>query len=195
VPLSEKGVNGYESIYNGLKERLVAATKLLVAGDPKDETTFIGPMISEKEALRLESWITAAVDAGGKLLCGGARNGAMLDATLLEDVPKDQTICTHEAFGPVAVLGRFSNFDDALREVNNSDFGLQAGVFTRDLYKMQQAWDQLDVGGVVIGDVPSWRVDNMPYGGVKDSGLGREGVRFAMEYMTEIRNLVMRTPN
>jgi acyl-CoA reductase-like NAD-dependent aldehyde dehydrogenase len=166
-----------------------------IAGDPKDESTFIGPMISEKEAERLESWITSAVEAGGKLICGGSRSGAMLDATLLEDVPKDQAICTHEAFGPVAVLSRFASFDEALREVNESAFGLQAGIFTRDLYKMQAAWDQLNVGGVVIGDVPSWRVDTMPYGGVKDSGLGRDGVRFAMEDMTEIRNLVIRTPD
>ena len=118
----------------------------------------------------------------------------MLDATLLEGVPKNQTICTHEAFGPVAVLSRFRDFEAALAEVNDSTFGLQAGIFTRDLYKAHFAWDTLDVGGVVIGDVPSWRVDNMPYGGVKDSGLGREGVRFAMEDMTEIRNLVIRTP-
>ena len=118
----------------------------------------------------------------------------MLQATLLEDVPADQPICTQEAFGPVAVLSRFGSFDEALRKVNDSEFGLQAGIFTRDLYKMQKAWDELDVGGVVIGDVPSWRVDNMPYGGVKDSGLGREGIRFAMEDMTEIRNLVIRTP-
>jgi len=184
----------HEAIYDALKERLVAATRQLDAGDPKDESTFIGPMISEKEAQRLESWITSAVEAGGKLLCGGTRSGAMLEATLLEDIPKAQAICTEEAFGPVAVLSRFSSFDEALREVNDSEFGLQAGVFTRDLYRMQQAWDELDVGGVVIGDVPSWRVDNMPYGGVKDSGLGREGVRFAMEDMTEIRNLVIRTP-
>jgi acyl-CoA reductase-like NAD-dependent aldehyde dehydrogenase len=127
-------------------------------------------------------------------LCGGSRSGAMLDATLLENVPSDQDVCTQEAFGPVAILSKFSCFDAALREVNDSAFGLQAGVFTRDLYKMQQAWDELDVGGVVIGDVPSWRVDHMPYGGVKDSGLGREGIRFAMRDMTEIRNLVIRTP-
>jgi acyl-CoA reductase-like NAD-dependent aldehyde dehydrogenase len=118
----------------------------------------------------------------------------MLEATLLEDVPSDEKICAREAFGPVAVLSRFASFDQALAEVNDSVFGLQAGIFTRDLYKMQQAWDQLEVGGVVIGDVPSWRVDHMPYGGVKDSGLGREGIRFAMEDMSEIRNLVIRTP-
>lgn len=185
----------HESIYDELKNRLVAATQQLVAGDPKDESTFIGPMIAISEAERLESWIAEAVAAGGKVLCGGNRDGAMLEATLLDDVPKDQTLCTAEAFGPVAVLSRFSNFEEALREVNDSVFGLQVGVFTRDLYKMQRAWDELEVGGVVIGDVPSWRVDNMPYGGVKESGLGREGIRFAMEDMTEIRNLVIRTPH
>jgi acyl-CoA reductase-like NAD-dependent aldehyde dehydrogenase len=101
---------------------------------------------------------------------------------------------TQEAFGPVAILSSFSDFDEALKEVNNSDFGLQAGLFTRDIYKIQKAWDELDVGGVVIGDVPSWRVDHMPYGGVKDSGLGREGVRYAIEDMTELRLLVIRDP-
>jgi acyl-CoA reductase-like NAD-dependent aldehyde dehydrogenase len=151
-------------------------------------------MISEKEATRLHDWVIEAEKSGGKILCGGKRDGAMLNATLMENVPKDQTICTEEAFGPVAVLSPFKHFDDALAEVNDSMFGLQAGIFTRDIYKIQQAWDHLDVGGVVIGDVPSWRVDNMPYGGVKDSGLGREGIRFAIEDMTEIRNLVIRTP-
>ena len=185
----------HERIYDDLRDRLVSASGSLVAGDPKNDDTFIGPMISEKEAERLHGWIDQATSAGGTLLCGGGRTGAMLDATLLEDVPKDQSICTQEAFGPVAVLSRFSAFEDALAEVNDSTFGLQAGIFTRDLYKAQLAWDTLDVGGVVIGDVPSWRVDNMPYGGVKDSGLGREGIRFAMEDMTEIRNLVIRTPD
>jgi acyl-CoA reductase-like NAD-dependent aldehyde dehydrogenase len=177
-----------------LKAKLVAATSRLVTGDPKEEATFIGPMISEREAARLENWIGSAVAAGGKLLCGGGREGAILEATLLENVPSGQDICAQEAFGPVAVLSPFRNFEEALAEVNNSVFGLQAGVFTRDLYKMQQAWDTLEVGGVIIGDVPSWRVDNMPYGGVKESGLGREGIAFAMEDMTEIRNLVIRTP-
>ncbi|QDT69820.1 Succinate-semialdehyde dehydrogenase [NADP(+)] GabD [Planctomycetes bacterium MalM25] len=183
----------HEAIYDTLKEKLVAATKKLIAGDPKDEQTFIGPMISEKEATRLHGWVESAVAAGGKLLCGGQRDGAMLDATLLEDVPADQDVCTEEAFGPVAVLGKFASFDEALAQVNDSKFGLQAGIFTRDWYKIQQAWDTLEVGGVVIGDVPSWRVDNMPYGGVKDSGLGREGIRYAIADMTEERLLVIRT--
>src|SRR5439155_14639847 len=155
---------------------------------------FLGSMISEQEAQRLEAWIRSAVARGGRLLCGGGRRGAMLEATLLENVPADEDVCRKEAFGPVAVLSRFRDFDAALDQINDSAFGLQAGLFTRDLYKVQRAWDRLEVGGVLIGDVPSWRVDHMPYGGVKDSGQGREGVRFAMEEMTEIRLLVLRTP-
>ncbi len=184
----------HEAIYDELKTKLVAATKRLQSGDPHDEATFIGPLISEKEAGRLEEWIRSAVSAGGKVICGGERSGAILEATLLEDVPRDQPICAEEAFGPVAVLSRVSSFAEALAEVNDSVYGLQTGIFTRDLYHMLQAWEDLEVGGVLIGDVPSWRVDHMPYGGVKESGLGREGVRFAMEDMTEIRNLVIRTP-
>ncbi|WP_300353738.1 aldehyde dehydrogenase family protein [uncultured Alcanivorax sp.] len=182
----------HDAIYDELKARLVEKTAALKMGDPKDEDTFIGPVISEGEAKRLENWINEAVDAGATLLVGGKRNGAMLEATLLENAPKGTNIVEEEAFGPVAVISRFSDFDDALNTVNDSKFGLQAGIFTRDLYKAQKAWDELEVGGVVIGDVPSWRVDNMPYGGVKDSGLGREGIKFAMEDMTEIRNLVIR---
>src|SRR5690606_9462298 len=132
----------------------------------------------------LEQWIRSAVAAGARVLCGGRRDGVMLEATLLENVPQEQPLCAEEAFGPVAVLEQFSDFNAALDEVNNSRYGLQAGVFTRDVYKIQRAWDRLEVGGVIIGDVPSWRVDNMPYGGVKDSGLGREGVRYAIQDMT-----------
>jgi acyl-CoA reductase-like NAD-dependent aldehyde dehydrogenase len=182
----------HASIYDELKDRLVAKTKTLIAGDPREEATFVGPMIDVKEAARLESWIQAAVADGATLLVGGKREGAMLEATLLEGVGRKAALYAEEAFGPVAILSKFTDFKDALAEVNDSKFGLQTGVFTRDLYKMLEAWDHLDVGGVVIGDVPSYRVDNMPYGGVKDSGLGREGVRFAMEDMTEIRNLVIR---
>jgi acyl-CoA reductase-like NAD-dependent aldehyde dehydrogenase len=184
----------HDAIYDELKTRLVEKTAALKMGDPKDEDTFIGPVISEGEATRLENWINEAVDAGATLLVGGKRNGAMLEATLLENAPKGTNIVEEEAFGPVAVISRFSDFDDALNTVNDSKFGLQAGIFTRDLYKAQKAWDELEVGGVVIGDVPSWRVDNMPYGGVKDSGLGREGIRWAINDMTEERLLVIRTP-
>lgn len=190
--ISVQRIIAHAEIYEALKAGLVARTLELKSGDPKDENTFIGPMIAESEAVRLSRWIEEACAAGAKRLCGGARVGAMLEATLLEDVPPHAKICAEEAFGPVAVLSRFTDFDAAIAQVNDSRFGLQAGLFTRDFYKVQQAWDELDVGGVVIGDVPSYRVDNMPYGGVKDSGLGREGVVFAMEDMTEIRNLVIR---
>jgi acyl-CoA reductase-like NAD-dependent aldehyde dehydrogenase len=185
----------HASLYEAFRERLVAKTSSLRMGDPKDETTFIGPMISEKEAARLHGWIESAVEAGATLLCGGGREGAMLEATLLEGVSADEEVVCQEAFGPVAILSSFDDFDAALDQVNDSVFGLQAGVFTRDLYKAQAAWDRLEVGGVVIGDVPSWRVDHMPYGGVKESGLGREGVKFAIEDMTELRMMVIRTPS
>ncbi|WP_156255252.1 aldehyde dehydrogenase family protein [Sandarakinorhabdus oryzae] len=182
----------HDDVYDAFKARLVERTAKLIAGDPRDEATFIGPMIDVKEAARLDGWIQEAVASGATLLCGGQRDGAMLAATLLEDVSRSARLNTEEAFGPVAFFTRFKTFDEALDIVNDSKFGLQAGIFTRDLFHMLKAWDVLDVGGVVINDVPSYRVDNMPYGGVKDSGLGREGVRFAMEDMTEIRNLVIR---
>ena len=184
----------HESIYDALKERLVEATRALEMGDPKDPKTFVGPIISDKEACRIEAWIAEAQELGATLLCGGGREGNFIEATLLEGVPREAKAYREEVFGPVALLSPFSDFDAALDEVNDSAFGLQAGVFTRDLYKVNRAWDRLDVGGVVIGDAPSWRVDHMPYGGVKDSGLGREGIRYAIEDMTEIRLLVVRTP-
>ena len=164
----------------------------LVSGDPKARDTFIGPMISDKEASRLKGWIDAAVQGGARVLAGGGRNGAMLEATLLEKVDRQADLYAEEAFGPVVVLSKFSDWKAALAEVNASRYGLQAGLFTRDLHKVLEAWDDLDVGGIVVNDVSSYRVDAMPYGGVKDSGLGREGVRFAIEDMTEIRNMVIR---
>ncbi len=183
----------HAAIYDTFRDKLVAATGELVVGDPKDETTFVGPVISADEAARLESWIRAAGDRGARVLCGGERKGSLLAATLLENVPRDADLVCKEAFGPVAVLSRFDDFDAALDEINDSDYGLQAGLFVRDVYKVQRAWDRLEVGGVMIGEIPSWRVDHMPYGGVKNSGLGREGIRFAMEEMSEIRLLAIRT--
>ncbi len=184
----------HSDVYDVFKEKLIAKTRTLKSGDPKDPQTFIGPMISEDEAERLHNWINDALNRGATLLCGGGRDVNMLQATLLEGVPADCDLSAEEAFGPVAILEPFDDYDAALKRVNDSRFGLQAGIFTRDLYKAQKAWDTLDVGGVVIGDVPSWRVDHMPYGGVKDSGLGREGIRWAMEDMTELRLMVIRTP-
>ncbi len=181
-------------LYDEVKTRFVDAAKKLKMGDPKDEDTFVGPMISEGEAKRLHQWIGSAAKAGGRILCGGNRDGAMLEATIVENVPAGQALADEEAFGPAVVFQKFEKFDDALAVINDSKFGLQAGIFTNDIHRAMHAWDVLEVGGVVIGDVPSWRVDNMPYGGVKDSGLGREGVKFAIEDMTEIRLLVVRDP-
>lgn len=190
--ISVQRILAHRNIHDELRERLIAAVKALKAGDPRQESTFIGPMIDTGEAERLHGWIDEAVSAGARILCGGERDGAMLQATLLEAVPVDARVSTEEAFGPVALLQSFDDFGQALKTVNASRYGLQAGVFTDSLAHMLQAWDELDVGGVIVGDVPSWRVDNMPYGGVKDSGLGREGVRYAIEDMTETRLLVVR---
>jgi acyl-CoA reductase-like NAD-dependent aldehyde dehydrogenase len=178
--------------YDALKAALAKAVGALRMGDPRDESVFIGPMIDEAAAKRVEAWIAVAVAGGARVLAGGPRDGAMLPATLLEGVPHDADLWRREAFGPVAVIEPFDDFADALARANDSDFGLQAGVFTGDLAHAMQAWDALEVGGVVVGDIPSFRVDNMPYGGVKASGFGREGVRYAIADMTEPRLLVLR---
>jgi acyl-CoA reductase-like NAD-dependent aldehyde dehydrogenase len=182
----------HSSIYDALREKLIAKAKSLKMGDPKDEGTFVGPMISESESKRLAGWMDAAMRAGAKIIAGGNVDGAMFEATLLENVGRDTDLYRREAFGPVAILERFDDFGAALDVVNDSAYGLQAGVFTDSLANAHRAWDTLEVGGVVINDVPSFRVDNMPYGGVKDSGLGREGVRYAIEDMTEPRLMVVR---
>ncbi|MFO1481582.1 MAG: aldehyde dehydrogenase family protein [Turneriella sp.] len=182
----------HEDIYEKFRSHLTAATAALKSGNPHDENVFIGPMISETEAKRLKGWIDIAAQGGAHVLCGGGLSGAMLEPTLLENARPGDAICAEEAFGPAAVLEKFSDFSDALERVNRSRYGLQAGIFTRDIQKAMLAWDTLEVGGVVVGDVPSFRVDNMPYGGVKDSGLGREGIRSAIEDMTEIRLLVVK---
>jgi len=190
--ISVQRIFAHRSLYDELRARLITAAGTQKLGDPREEATDLGPMISEKEARRVEHWVAQAVEAGATLLCGGKRDGVMLDATLLEGVPDGLPLVEEEVFGPVAILEPFEDFEAALARVNASRFGLQAGVFTHDLRRAYRAWDVLEVGGVVINDVPSWRVDHMPYGGVKESGLGREGVRFAIEDMTEIRMLVLK---
>jgi len=181
----------HRDVYAELARTLKSKIEALKAGDPLDDETFLGPLITEDDAKRLESWVREAVDGGGTILVGGERNGAFLDATIVENAPRDVPLSCEEAFGPVATLEPFDDFDEALRIVDDSIFGLQAGVFTRDLHHAFRAFHELEVGGVIINDVPSLRVDSMPYGGVKESGLGREGLRFAMEDMTEIRLMVL----
>ncbi len=190
--ISVQRILAHDRLYEALRDRFVERVAALRAGDPRDEATFLGPMIDEPAAARLEGWIQQAVGKGARVLTGGGRRGAMLEATVMEGVPNDEPLYAEEAFGPVALLDRFTDFADALRRVNDSQYGLQAGIFTDSLPHMLAAWDELEVGGVIVNDVPSFRVDNMPYGGVKGSGVGREGVRYAIEDMTEERLLVVR---
>jgi acyl-CoA reductase-like NAD-dependent aldehyde dehydrogenase len=183
----------HEEIYDDFKTRFLQHVRDKVkAGDPRDPATVVGPMITA-DALRATcERIAGAIATGGRLLAGGQAHGFCLEATVLEDVPLAHEACTEEFFAPVVTLHRYGSFDDALRIVNDSRFGLQAGVFTTDLRLAMRAYELLDVGGVLINQVPTWRVENMPYGGIKDSGFGREGVRYAMEEMTELKSLIIR---
>ncbi len=190
--ISVQRIVAHRAIFDALCERLAAAAAKLAMGDPREEVPVIGPVIDEAAARRIDGWIDAAISGGAKALARGARKGNMLPAALLQDVPRDADLYRKEAFGPVACIEAFDDFDEAIARVNDSDFGLQAGVFTANLGHAMRAWDRLEVGGVIVGDVPSFRVDNMPYGGIKQSGLGREGVRWAIADMTEERLLVIR---
>lgn len=181
----------HRSIYQEFKAKLADGATQLKAGDPLDEETFLGPLISEDDAKRIESWVDDAASHGAKIVCGGKRNGVFYDATFIENVPNDAPLSCKEAFGPVATLEAFDSFGAACDRVNDSVFGLQAGIFTRNINSAFYAFNELEVGGVVINDVPSFRVDSMPYGGVKESGLGREGIRYAIEDMTELRLMVL----
>lgn len=190
--ISVQRVFAHRAIFEPLLERLVPKAKGLVVGDPHDSETFVGPMIAEEEAERVHDWINEAVKQGATLHCGGPPDGALLPPAILTDVPRDLPIWAEEAFGPVFCMTPFDDFDEALAGVNDSRFGLQVGVFTRDLDRAFRAYDRLECGGVVINDVPSMRVDSMPYGGVKDSGIGREGVRDAIHHMTEPRAMILK---
>ncbi|GMU83103.1 MAG: aldehyde dehydrogenase [Planctomycetota bacterium] len=189
--ISVQRVIAHERVYDALKAALVERALKLKAGDPRNEETFLGPLITEQDAVRVETWINEAVAGGAKLLCGGRRERSVISAAYLEDVAPTMRVSCQEVFGPVAVLERFSDFKAAVAAANASEFGLQAGVFTKNLDHAWYAYNELEYGGVVINDIPSFRVDSMAYGGVKASGFGREGVRFAMADMTEPRLLVL----
>ncbi|MDT8437961.1 MAG: aldehyde dehydrogenase family protein [Wenzhouxiangellaceae bacterium] len=190
--ISVQRVQIHRDIYEQVRARLVEKVGALKGGDPYDHDTFIGPLISEGDAERVVEWIEEAVEKGANLLVGGERDGAVVRPAVLENVARDCRIYDHELFGPGMVIEPFDDFDAALDLINQSRYGLQAGLFIKDISKIRKAWDRLEVGGVIINDVPSFRVDHMPYGGVKDSGLGREGIRYAIEDMTEIRLLAIR---
>ncbi|MET7539718.1 aldehyde dehydrogenase family protein [Streptomyces sp. NPDC005507] len=179
------------SVYGRLLPKIVAAVEAQVTGDPADDATDVGPLVSEDAAKRVESWVDEAVSAGASLLAGGKREGATYAPTVLADVPADVTISCEEVFGPVLTVKKVDGEAEAFAAVNDSKYGLQAGVFTHDLQTAFRAHRALEVGGVVIGDVPSYRADQMPYGGAKQSGVGREGVRYAMDDYTYERVLVL----
>lgn len=180
------------SMYSDLRDRLITESERVLPGDPKNAETSIGPMISEEDCGRVMGWINDAKKRGAYVLCGGKTNGSLLSPTLLEGVPDDSPLIQEEAFAPIACLIPFDSFEGAISAVNSTPYGLQAGVLTKDIGRIQACWDGLEVGGVIAGDVPTWRADAMPYGGVKHSGVGREGVRYAMDDLTELRLLVIR---
>jgi acyl-CoA reductase-like NAD-dependent aldehyde dehydrogenase len=181
----------HRPIYQGFVDRLVKATAALAVGDPLDPKTVVGPMIDKGAADRVERWTAEAVSAGARVLLAPTRDGNLLSPGLLADVPKDQSVSCKEVFGPVSIVAPYDTWDQALAMVNDSDFGLQAGVFTHDVNRIFAAFNGLEVGGVIVNDFPTLRVDNFPYGGVKDSGFGREGIRYAMDEMSEPRMLVL----
>jgi glyceraldehyde-3-phosphate dehydrogenase (NADP+) len=181
----------HQPVYQRFVDKLVAATAALRTGDPLDPATVVGPMIDRAALDRVETWTKEAVDAGAEVLLASRREGRVLTPGLLAGVPPDAKVACKEVFGPVSVVAPYRTFEEALAMVNDSDFGLQAGVFTQDVNRIFQAFNTLEVGGVIANDFPTLRVDNFPYGGVKDSGFGREGVRYTMEEMSEPRMLVL----
>jgi glyceraldehyde-3-phosphate dehydrogenase (NADP+) len=184
----------HEEIREAFLERFLEGVKALHLGDPLDPVTDVGPMVDDKAATRTQRWVDEAVQLGGKIVAGGKANGAFFEPTVLESVPVEAQVCSNEAFAPLVVVFPFTDFGDAIKQVNDSFFGLQTGVFTNDLGHAWQAFNELEVGGVIVNDIPTYRIDNMPYGGVKDSGQGREGLRWSIEDMTELRIMVIAQP-
>jgi glyceraldehyde-3-phosphate dehydrogenase (NADP+) len=177
----------HENIYDRFMADFVTAAKKLIIGNPLDEDTEIGPMINTGAARQIEEWVNEAVEKGGHLVTGGQRNGRLFEPTILENVKPELRVSCQEAFAPVVVVSPYKDFEEALKGVNHSIYGLQAGVFTKDLQKAFHAYEILDVGGVIVNDIPTFRIDHMPYGGVKESGFGREGLKYAIEEMTELK--------
>ena len=195
VCISVQRIFIHRSRYDEFLARLVEGAKQLVVGDPLDPETQLGPMVDEQQAERTESWVREAEQLGGRVLVGGHADGAFFPPTVLVDTPTHAQVCSNEAFAPLVVAFPFDDFSDAVRQVNDSFYGLQTGVFTNDLANSWYAFNELEVGGVIVNDVPTYRIDHMPYGGVKDSGLGREGLRWSIEDMTELRLMVVAEPD
>ena len=193
VCISVQRIYIHRDIYDTFREKFLAATSKLVMGDPMSDQTDIGPLINDTAAQRIEAWIGEAVQQGATVAAGGKRDGRMFQPTVIENVTDDMQIMCAEAFGPLVNFVPYDNFEDALAGADGGDFGLQAGVYTSNLNKAMRAIQRLNVGGVLINEVPTLRIDNMPYGGNKDSGVGREGPRFAIEEMTTLKMVVINT--
>jgi acyl-CoA reductase-like NAD-dependent aldehyde dehydrogenase len=189
--ISVQRVFVHKDIYDDFEKLIVEETAKIVYGNPDDENCISGPMINEKEAERAERWIKEAITSGAELLYGGRRNGAVLEPAIIKNAPAACSVNSKEIFAPVMTITKFENFEAAVDEVNNSDFGLQAGIFTNDLKNTMYAFENIETGGVIINEVSAFRVDSMPYGGVKHSGMGKEGIKYAIEEMTERKILVL----
>jgi aldehyde dehydrogenase (NAD+) len=192
VCIKVQRVFAHESIAQPLLKRIVELTEAIGCGDPTHEEVICGPMISEQAAIRVEAWVNEARAMGANVICGGERDGQFYRPTWLTEVPEDAKVSCNEVFGPVGVFGRYHDFEAAIHAVNASPFGLQCGVFTGSLFKTSQAFELLEVGAVIINDVPTYRVDHMPYGGIKASGLGREGPKYVIDEFTEPRLLAVK---
>jgi glyceraldehyde-3-phosphate dehydrogenase (NADP+) len=189
--ISVQRIYAHESVYQPFLERLLKRVRTFKVGNPAEETTTIGPLIDEGAAKRVESWIQEAVAGGAKLQLGGKRQGSVVEAAVLTGVTPQMKVNYEEAFGPLVNVTPYAKFEEAIAMLNDSAYGLQAGVFTRDIKKAFQAYDEIEAGTVLINEIPTFRADQMPYGGVKNSGLGREGLRYAIEEMTERKLLVL----
>jgi glyceraldehyde-3-phosphate dehydrogenase (NADP+) len=179
----------HEKVYNQFIRKFRAAIKKIKMGNPLNDRTDLGPMVDVESAKRTEQWIKEAIDGGAKLLAGGKRRKRMLQPTLLGNVKMSMNVCSQEAFAPLAVVFKYRDFKKMIRQINNSEFGLQAGVFTQRIKDIFYAYKYIETGGVIINDIPTYRADHMPYGGVKSSGMGREGIRYGIEDVTEIKIL------
>jgi glyceraldehyde-3-phosphate dehydrogenase (NADP+) len=189
--ISVQRVYVHAAVADAFLGKLKANAEALKLGDPLDEATDVGPMIDEKALDRTAAWVQEAVAEGAKIITGGARQGHCFQPTILTNVKRESKVCSREVFAPIVAVFTFEAFDEALKAVNDSDYGLQAGVFTQNLGHAFQAFNELEVGGVVVNDISTYRIDHMPYGGVKESGLGREGLKYAIEDMTELRLMAL----
>ncbi|HEX9830084.1 MAG TPA: aldehyde dehydrogenase family protein, partial [Thermodesulfobacteriota bacterium] len=193
--ISVQRIYAHEKIFDKFLDKFISATKALKVGDPMLEDTDVGPVIDNDSADRIMKWIEEALDSGARLLTGGNRDGRLIEPTTLTNVPPTCNVSCNEVFGPVVHIERYKDFDEVLKWVNDTRYGLQAAVFTKDVKKAFKAYNALNVGGVIVNDYPSFRVENMPYGGVKDSGVGREGLKYAIEEMTELKLMVVNLKN